>query len=163
MDDEDRTLPGPPPPRKIAEASTLAMDTRPPIADDVTALGPLEPLDRAVGAPAVPGFVTHAAYADARTDLELERPPSIRPASSPLATPDTPVDMNPIPPAVTATLRPGEQLAMSPIAPDVTAPMHKLPPSTPAPAPAPRGARALTIMLLVAAIALVVGLGLRLS
>ena len=163
MDDEDRTAPGMPPARKIEEASTVELDTRPPIADDVTSLGPLEPLDRTVGLSAVPGFVAHAANADARTDLELEPPPSARPAPPPLAPLGVHVGTNPVPPAVTATLLPGEPVAVSPIAPDITAPMRKIPPSTPAPAPTPRGARTLTILILVAAIAVAVGLGLRLS
>jgi hypothetical protein len=173
MDDDDRTAPGMPPVRKIEEANTVAMDARPPIADDVTALGPLEPLDRTVGTVAAPGFVAHAAHADARTDLELEPPPLTRPAptapqsgaSAPPATRGVHVDANPILPGVTATLLPGELSAVSPIAPDITAPMRKVSPSTPAPAPAPATGRArvLVVMLLLAAFAVAAGLWLRLS
>ena len=170
MDDEDRTAPGMPPARKIEEASTVELDTRPPIADDVTALGPLEPLDRTVGTAAAPGFVAHATNADARTDLELQPPPLARPAHAtapsgvhaPHAPPGAHVAPNPIPPAVTATLLPGEVSAVSPIVPDITAPMRKVQPSTPAPARRPAVPRALTILLLVATVAVAVGLALRL-
>lgn len=167
MDDEDRTVPGLPPARKIAEESTVALDVRPPIADDITALGSLEALDRTVGTSAVPGFVAHAANADARTDLELEPPPRAPRAPSgpgtPAAPPSAPVDAHRIPPAVTATLLPGELPAVSPVVPDITAPMRKVPPSTPAPAPEPTRARASTLLVLVAAVAIAAGLWLYFS
>lgn len=171
MDDEDRTAPGMPPARKIEEASTVELATRPPIADDITALGPLEPPDRTQGTAAASGFVAQAANADTRTDLELEPPPSARPAAAtaprgvhaPHATPSAHVAPNPVPPAVTATLLPGEVSAVSPLVPDITAPMRKVQPSTPAPAPAQRPAvpRALTVLLLLATVAVAVGLALR--
>ena len=159
MDDEDRTAPGMPPARKIEEASTVELATRPPIANDITALGPLEPPDRTQGTAAASGFVAHAANADARTDLELEPPPLARPAA---ATAPRGVHAPHATPAVTATLLPGEVSAVSPLVPDITAPMRKVQPSTPAPAPRPAVPRALTVLLLLATVAVAVGLTLRL-
>lgn len=162
MDDEDRTVPGLAPARKIEDANTVAMDVRPPIADDITALGSLEALDRTVGTSAVPGFVAHAANADARTDLELEPPPRTPSGpGAPMAPPSAPVDARRIPPAVTATLLPGELSAVSAVVPDITAPMRKIPPSTPAPAPEPT--RASTLLVLVAAVVIAAGLWLYFS
>jgi hypothetical protein len=143
MDDEDRTLPGPPPARKIAEANTVALDERPRIADDDTALGPLDPVDVRGGAA---GFVAHATNAEARTDLELEPPPSVASYAT---------SASPIAPAVTTTLRPGDQPPPPPQGGiDITAPMQKVAPSTPA---RPRSPTLLRV-LVVAAIALAVGL-----